>query len=341
MIGLLPFGAMSQPAAMPPTMTTTAAAPTSAPPVVAPDKEQLSYAVGTYYARYLTNDIMQKLGLEPKADLDLKELLSAFTNMVSGYPTTMDLEGAVKILQQQTAYQKQVVQEEIKKVEATGPENKAKGEKFMDEIGAKAGVTKLASGVVYEVIKDGAGEKPSSNDVATLTMRSTLIDGTKIMELVSTAVSISNQGLPPGVREVLPMMKAGSHWRVYLPYLQAFGDKPAVQDPKHGFKIAPYSAMIFDVEVESFKAGPPPRATPPARGAPTTATPGVTVTPQPAHPFMNTTSPGGVISTPVTSSGIVRVPSAAEAEKGEKPRIMTDAEVEAAKKAATNAPAPK
>jgi hypothetical protein len=151
-----------------------------------------------------------------------------------------------------------------------------------------------------------------------------------MIKLEHQQVSISNPALPPGIREVLAMMKAGSHWKVYLPYPQAYGEKPAFQDPKHGFKIGPYSAMIFDVEVDSFKAAPPARGMPPGRGGPMTTPTG------PAG-----SAPGAMPGPPVTSSGIVRVPSAAEAERGEKPRIMTDAEVEAAKQAATNAAAPK
>jgi FKBP-type peptidyl-prolyl cis-trans isomerase len=138
------------------------------------------------------------------------------------------------------------------------------------------------------------------------------------------------------------MMKAGSHWKIYLPYLQAYGEKSAVQDPRHGFKVGPDSELIFDVELESIRPSPPARGMPPGMGgAPMATTPGVTATPQPAHPPMNTTPPGAVVSMPVTSSGIVRVPSAAEAEKGEKPRVMTDAEVEAAKQEAAKQEAAK
>ena len=349
MIGLLPFGAMSQPAAMPPTTTTAAVPPTNAPPVEAPDKAQLSYALGYQYGVSVTNSMLRNQpGLDPKVDLDMTKFVEALANVMSRGPTTMSTNEVKKLLDQETAYQRQQVQEEIKKLEAMGSENKAKGEKFMDEIGAKAGVMKLASGVVYEVIKDGTGEKPASNDVAMLTMKGILIDGTEVLGVEHRPISISDPAWPQGLREVLPMIKAGSHWKIYLPYLQAFGEKPAFQDPKRGFRIGPYSAMIFDVELESFRAGPPPRATPPGRGgSPMTTTPSVTATPQSAPPPMNTTPPVGMASPPVvTSSGIVRVPSAAEAERGEKPRIMTDAEVEAAKQeaarqAATNAAAPK
>ncbi|HXR07168.1 MAG TPA: hypothetical protein VN765_07545, partial [Candidatus Acidoferrum sp.] len=76
MAGLVSFGAMAQPPTTPapnkimslpsPTMGTSNAPATKAPPVEAPEKGQLSYAVAVYYANYMRNDLMSKLGLDPK-----------------------------------------------------------------------------------------------------------------------------------------------------------------------------------------------------------------------------------------------------------------------------------
>jgi hypothetical protein len=158
-------------------------------------------------------------------------------------------------------------------------------------------------------------------------------------------------------------MKAGSHWMVYLPYPQAYGEKPGIADPKHGWKVGPYSALIFDIELETVQKKPglaptrlppginslppginplPPRATTPAAAAPVPAA--AAPVPAAAAPVPAAAAPPlpvGMVSVPVTSSGIVRVPSAEEIQKGDKPRIMTDAEIEAAKNGMTNATAPK
>jgi len=338
MAGLLSFGAMAQDKT-PATNTPAVASPTNAPPAAAkpaepPDKGQLSYAVGVYYANYLTNDLMRQLGLEPKLDLDVQGLLAAYTNVITGIPTTMNTQEAIKILQQQSAYQRERIQEEVKKLTATGPENKAKGEKFMDDMAKTPGVTKLASGVIYKVIKEGEGEKPGTNDMATLSFRATLIDGTEVVSAEHKVMSLSPGSLPPGLSEAVTLMTVGSHWMVYLPYPQAFGERPGIQDPKHGYKVGPYSVLIFDVSVESVQHRPAPPTGPGQgmrSGGPMTMPPGTAVT-----------APGATVPPPVTSSSIVRVPSAEEMTKGEKPRAMTDAEIEAAKKATqTNAPSPK
>ncbi len=340
MAGLLSSGAMAQPAAVPPANANPAPAhPTLAPPAevkpaVAPDKGQLSDAVGVYYANNMKNDLMGKLGLEPKVDLDLDRLFAAYSNVLAGSATTLNTQEAIKVLQQQQAYEKGRVQEEVKKITAMGPENKAKGEKFMDDIEKAPGVTKLASGLVYKVIKEGEGVKPAATDMATVSFRATLVDGTEVWKMEHASIPVTHQLIPPGVTEALTLMKAGSHWTVYLPYPQAYGEKPGISDPKRGFKVGPFSALIFDLELESVQPRPAPPAGAPAgmrSGGPMTMPPGTPVTP-----------PVTTVSPPVTSSSIVRVPSAEEMQRGEKPRVMTDAEIEAAKKAAqTNAPAPK
>ena len=50
----------------------------------------------------------------------------------------------------------------------------------------------------------------------------------------------------PGLREVLPMMKTGSRWEVFLPPDQGYGDNP--RSP-----VGPSQAVVFDVKLVSVK----------------------------------------------------------------------------------------
>jgi hypothetical protein len=121
-------------------------------------------------------------------------------------------------------------------------------------------------------------------------------------------------------------MNSGSHWKVYLPYTQAYGTNAGIADPRHAFKVGPYSALIFDVELESVQRRPaPPVMRQPAPGNP--------AAPAPAR-GMGTPPPAAMATPPQTTSGIVRVPSSEEAAKGEQPHVMTDAEIAEAKAAA-------
>ncbi len=345
--GLLSFGVMAhaQPMATnppvrapqspnPPTaLSATTAASTTAVPVEAPDKGQFSHALGIYYSQGLTNDMIAKMGLDIKTELDMGQFMEAFSNVVAGAPMTIDIEDLRKILRQHDSYHTNEIHIMTNKLLATGPENKIKSDKFMDDIAKTPGVTKLASGVVYKVIKDGDGIKPNAGDAAVMTFHVTRMDGTEVWKVEHIGAQISNQLLPPGIREVLPMMKAGSHWMVYLPYTAAYGDKPGIPNAREGFMVGPYSAIVFDLEVDSVQPRP---ASMPGMAPPRAGMPPMTTVPVPT---VGTATPAA------TTSGILRVPSGPEMEKGEKPHVMTDAEVEAEKKAEaarqamTNSPA--
>jgi peptidylprolyl isomerase len=49
-----------------------------------------------------------------------------------------------------------------------------------------------------------------------------------------------------GLQEVLPMMKAGSRWEIFLPPEKAYGNTP--RSP-----IGPNQAVVFDVRLVSVK----------------------------------------------------------------------------------------
>jgi len=357
---MLPFGAVAQvttpatnlPVVGPPAIL----APAEAKPPERPDKKQFSHALGIYYAQGVTNDMVRgKAGLDPKTDLDLGVFIETFSNVVVGVPMGTNMEELRQILKAENDYQTNRIAQEIEKLKTTGPENKVKGEKFMEEIAKTPGVTKLASGVVYKVIKDGDGDKPLSVDVGTLSFRASTVDGKEVWKIEHTPVLVNHQLLPTGMKEALLMMKAGSHWTLYLPYTQAYGEQPGIADPKHGFMVGPCSALILDVELESVqhRPSPPPMQMPPGMQPPAMApTAPPPMPPRASAPPSGATAPAPVpaASLPVTSSSIVRVPSAVEMERGEKPRVLTDAEIEAAKaeaaaeaakQAQTNSPAPK
>ena len=50
-------------------------------------------------------------------------------------------------------------------------------------------------------------------------------------------------GVIKGWTEALQMMKEGSKWRLYVPHELAYGEQGA------GGAIAPYSTLVFDVEL--------------------------------------------------------------------------------------------
>ena len=132
------------------------------------------------------------------------------------------------------------------KSEAEFGENKAKGDDFLAENLKKDGVQATDSGLQYEVIEEGAGDKPSNTSNVTVHYHGTLIDGTVFDSSVERGQPASfgvNQVIP-GWTEALQLMSTGSKYRLYIPHNLAYGATPHPGGP-----IEPFMALIFDVEL--------------------------------------------------------------------------------------------
>jgi FKBP-type peptidyl-prolyl cis-trans isomerase len=275
-----------------------------------PDKQRVSTAFGEYFGIRAASDL-QRAGIDPKKELDLTKFVEAYSNALAGVPEVISNTEASALMQQQVAYERGRVAQETEKLKATGPENKEKGLKFLAENAKKPGVVVLTNGLQYKELRAGTGEIPTTNNSVTMSTRATLIDGTEIEkgEHQSNNVDVLNQRLPPGIAQAMSLMKAGSKWIVYLSPDLAYGDRldpfvSAMQVPRFG----PQSALIWELDLEAVSpkiAAPAPRGAPP-RGAPPTG--GMPTATPPSQPAPATTR--------ISSSDIVRVPSAAELARG-------------------------
>lgn len=127
--------------------------------------------------------------------------------------------------------------------------NKKAGAEYQMINGKKEGVTTLPSGVQYEVLQKGEGEKPSATDKVKCHYHGTLINGTVFDSSVERGEPsiFPVNGVIMGWQEILQMMPVGSKWRVTIPYQHAYGERGA------GQAIEPYSTLIFDIELLSIE----------------------------------------------------------------------------------------
>ena len=119
------------------------------------------------------------------------------------------------------------------------------GAAFLEENAKKEGVVVLPSGLQYEIITEGTGNKASATDQVECHYEGKLIDGT-----VFDSSYKRNQPATFGVNQVIPgwvealqLMPAGSKWRLYIPSDLAYGAQGA------GDVIPPHSTLVFDVEL--------------------------------------------------------------------------------------------
>lgn len=136
-----------------------------------------------------------------------------------------------------------------KKVEEKAKEVIEEGKKFLEENGKRSEVKTLPSGLQYEIIKEGTGEKPTSLDKVTTHYTGRLIDGTVFDSSVERGqpATFPVGGVIKGWTEALQLMPVGSKWKLYIPYNLAYGERGA------GAQIGPYSTLIFDIELISIE----------------------------------------------------------------------------------------
>jgi FKBP-type peptidyl-prolyl cis-trans isomerase len=199
------------------------------------EKGKLSYAIGYQLGRE-----MAERGVDLEVSTVVRGVQEGFAKRDPSVPPE-DMRAAVEKMQEQLLTQARA---EFERVSA---ENKAKSEQFLTANRAKQGIQNLASGIQYRIIEQGTGPQPTADSTVQIHFRGSLTTG---QEFASTytgneAVSMKISEAPlPGLREILPMMKVGSRWEVFLPSDMAYGDSP--RSP-----IGPGQAAVFDVKVVS------------------------------------------------------------------------------------------
>jgi FKBP-type peptidyl-prolyl cis-trans isomerase FkpA/FKBP-type peptidyl-prolyl cis-trans isomerase FklB len=127
---------------------------------------------------------------------------------------------------------------------AEGQENLAAGTAYLEQNRAKPGVTTTASGLQYEVLRAGDGERPSAESVVRIHYRGTLIDGTEFDSSYGRGepAEFPIDGVIAGFSEALRLMPVGSQWRIVIPSDIAYG-------PSGSGPIGPNSTLIFEIEL--------------------------------------------------------------------------------------------
>ncbi len=126
---------------------------------------------------------------------------------------------------------------------------KEEGAKFLSENGLKPEVTTTESGLQYEVLTAGEGAKPTPTSTVTVHYVGKLLNGEEFDSSVARGepISFPLNRVIPGWTEGLQYMSTGAKYKFFIPEDLAYGSRGA------GAQIPPYSALIFEVELLSFK----------------------------------------------------------------------------------------
>lgn len=197
-------------------------------PSLKDDKAKVSYAIGQNIAR---NIKAQNIDLDPKV-----VGYAVASGMKGDKPELSDEEMQKAIQNLQQAAQAKAMEEAQK--------NKGASDDFLAKNKAKPNIKTTASGLQYEVLKEGKGKKPSLKDKVTVHYTGTLIDGKKFDSSHDRGqpAEFPVNGIIKGWQEALQMMPEGAVYRLYIPPDLAYG---AQAQPG----IPPFSVLVFDVEL--------------------------------------------------------------------------------------------
>lgn len=199
---------------------------------ISTDKGKLSYAVG-----WDIGEDIQRRG----AEFDVETLIAAIRDSAAGKEPQVPAEEMVAML---TELQQKVRQEQAEAFAKLAEENQQAADAFLESNKAKNGIVVLPSGVQYRIIEEGEGARPGLEDIVKVHYRGSKINGHEFDSSFARGVpeEFPVNSVLRGWQEVLPLMKTGATWQIFVPPELAFG---ARGNPP----VGPNEALMFDLKL--------------------------------------------------------------------------------------------
>mgnify|MGYP003671519207 CR=1 FL=1 len=193
-------------------------------------EQRVSYGIGRQMGEQLSQNSFE--------GVDVDAVAAGVKAALLGQPSTVEeplMRAAFEEIQKRMELQQT----------AQAAQGAAEGEAFLADNAERDEVTVTASGLQYEVLATGDGDKPTASSTVRTHYHGTLIDGTVFDSSVERGepAEFPVNGVIAGWTEALQEMPIGSKWKLYVPYQLAYGERGA------GGAIAPYTALIFEVEL--------------------------------------------------------------------------------------------
>ena len=200
-------------------------------------QEKLSYSMGLDVGTYFKG-----IGDE----INFETLLRGIEDAFKGNPKLLTAEEMASVQKEFSEKMKVRQEESLRKMKES---NKKLGSAFLAENQKKKGVVTTKSGLQYEVLKKGNGQKPKASDKVKVDYVGKLIDGTEFDNSIKRGepAVFGVAQVIPGWSEALQLMDVGSKYRLVIPAELAYGD--------HGAPpvIEPNSVLVFEVDLHSIE----------------------------------------------------------------------------------------
>ena len=196
------------------------------------DKGKLSYAVGWD----ISEDIKRR-----GAEFDVEAIIAAIRDSGAAREPQVAKEEMATLL---ADLQQRVRQEQAEAFRKLSEENAAKSAEFLAANAKKSGIVVLPSGVQYRIIDEGDGARPGMDSTVKVHYRGSKTTGLEFDSSFARGVpeEFTVNAVLRGWQEVLPLMKTGATWQIFVPPELGFG---ARGNPP----VGPNETLMFDLKL--------------------------------------------------------------------------------------------
>ncbi len=194
------------------------------------DKQKFSYAVGMQIGQSLANQ---------GVDLDAQAFSMAVQDALSGVAPKLSPEEADKIVKTQR----------VAIAKARAEKNTAAGDAFRGEYKQKDGVKAFDNGILYRVLREGTGPKPTLADVVEVNYEGRHANGQVFdsSQAQGGPVKFPLKGIIKGWQDTLQKMPEGSKWEIVVPPELGYG-------MEGGGPIGPNETLVFTIDLVKVSA---------------------------------------------------------------------------------------
>lgn len=202
--------------------------------------QKVSYGMGLVLGERMGNDL---------PNLQMDQFLQGIQHGHAGDDEAKRMSRE-EIQQALMTYQQQLQDEQGQQMEELAQKNLDAGETFLAENAEREGVETTESGLQYEVLEQGDGEKPAETDTVQVHYTGELLSG----EVFDSSrergepVTFALNQVIPGWTEGLQLMNEGARYKLYIPSDLAYG-------PGGNRSIGPNETLVFDVELLEINPG--------------------------------------------------------------------------------------
>lgn len=196
-------------------------------------QDKLSYSMGLDVGTYFRG---------MKEDIDYDRLVQGINDAFNEKKAQINPEEVAQVQKEFAAKMQEKQAAQLKEMQE---KNRATGEAYLVENKKKKGVVVTDSGLQYEVVKKGNGQKVKDGEQVKVHYTGTFVDGSVFddsRKRDEPAVFGVDQVIP-GWSEALKLMDVGSSYKLAIPSALAYGEQGAPP------VIEPNSVLLFDVEL--------------------------------------------------------------------------------------------